>query len=973
MVTPAQALTAQFYEWEQRGRGWYLAEATVDLEPAFEPFWGHFIDGEIIDDGKRPHWLSSLFDTARETLERPEPSKQSVMAFAGDEDDELTVYAVTLPKSDKAALSHIEQLLIMLSYRPTPMSFEIIATSGRIHLQWVCRDAAADFLYIQLKAFFPEVHIAETLDDRLFEALQDGNAFYTVDFGLSEEFMRPIATLGTAEPLTALFGVLEQLRGEQCGIVQILFAGTQNPWPESIMNAVCDESGKVSFFADEPDMPRLAHEKVAKPLLAATVRVVTMSDTLDDAHRLLQHVATALVHASNSPYNRLMPLPVRPNDPDYSVGKRLSDMLMRQSQRLGMLLNTAELATLVHYPAPALRSEKLIQHSRHSKAAPPSLIGGPYVLGENSHNNMVQSVGISTDQRLRHMHVIGATGTGKSTMLHSLIMQDVNQGGGCMVLDPHGDLIAAILSAIPQSRIADVVLIDPADSEFPVACNILRANTDMEKELLASDLVTLFRRFSTSWGDQMHSVLANALLALLYNTRVLHLGDLRKFLVEQPVRTSILATVTDPDIAYYWQKEFPILKGGSLGPLITRLDSFLRPRVIRNMVCQERGLDMAGLMDTGKIVLVKLSQGLLGTENSYLLGAFIVSKLQQTAMARQSQAAASRVPFFCYVDEFQHFVTPTMAAILSGARKYALGLVLAHQDMQQVAKYDTEIAGSVLANAATRICFRLGDTDAKRLQEGFSSFTSEDLQNLHTGEAIARVNTADNDFSLTVLPYQSVADTDNTDAIVEHSRATYATCLPAAHQVPVPDTKPASVQGDAPPMAQASAPIPEPPRTEMLREHRYTQLFIKKLAEGYGYRASIEVPTPTGDGMIDVLLERDNVAIAVEVSVTTPAAWELHNVRKCLAAGYSNVVVCTDNAAKRKAIGQRILAELAPHEHAKVTVTASSDIHTLLTEQAPTAPSTAMHKGYRVKVQYEQNASRQDLIQSIVNATRKPG
>jgi len=206
MVTPAQALTAQFYEWERRGRGWHLAGEVVDLEPAFEPFWGHFLESDIIDDGRRPHWLASLLGAATDTAKRSEPSKQSVIAFPGDEEDKLTVYAVALPKSDRAATSHIEQLLTMLSYRPTPVSFEIIATGERIHLQWVCRDEAADFLYIQLKAFFPDVHIVETLDDRLFEALQDGEAFYTVDFGLAEEFMRPIASPGSAEPLTALFG-----------------------------------------------------------------------------------------------------------------------------------------------------------------------------------------------------------------------------------------------------------------------------------------------------------------------------------------------------------------------------------------------------------------------------------------------------------------------------------------------------------------------------------------------------------------------------------------------------------------------------------------------------------------------------------------------------------------------------------------------------------------------------------------------
>ncbi len=164
---------------------------------------------------------------------------------------------------------------------------------------------------------------------------------------------------------------------------------------------------------------------------------------------------------------------------------------------------------------------------------------------------------IATSQRLRHVQLIGATGTGKSTLLQSLIMQDIEQGNGICVLDPHGDLIENIVSAIPASRIADTVLIDPSDSEYPIGFNILSAHSDLEKELLASDLVALFKRFSTSWGDQMNSVFANAIMAFVYNSKKYHLGDLRRFMIEQSYRNHILLTVTDPDIVYYWQKNFP--------------------------------------------------------------------------------------------------------------------------------------------------------------------------------------------------------------------------------------------------------------------------------------------------------------------------------------------------------------------------------------------------------------------------------
>src|ERR1019366_6790838 len=256
----------------------------------------------------------------------------------------------------------------------------------------------------------------------------------------------------------------------------------------------------------------------------------------------------------------------------------------------------------------------------------------------------------------------------------------------------------------------------------------------------------------TSWGDQMNSVFANAILAFLESDKGGTLIDLRKFLIEKPFREQYPKSVTDPSIVYYWQKEYPILKSGSIGPILTRLDSFLRPKMIRNMVAQNKSLDFEDILDSKKILLMKLSQGLIGAENSYLLGTFMVSKIQQAAMARQVKQQADRSDYYLYIDEFQNFITPSMSAILSGARKYHLGLILAHQDMQQLHKEDSELESSVMANAGTRICFRLGDADARKFEGGFSYFDTMDLQNLSTGEAIIRIERPENDCNMTTIP-----------------------------------------------------------------------------------------------------------------------------------------------------------------------------------------------------------------------------
>ncbi len=297
-----------------------------------------------------------------------------------------------------------------------------------------------------------------------------------------------------------------------------------------------------------------------------------------------------------------------------------------------------------------------------------------------------------------------------------------------------------------------------------------------------------------------------------------------------------------------------------------------------------------------------------------------------------------------------------MASILSGARKYGLGLILSHQDMQQVSKYDTEIASSVLANAATRICFRLGDTDAKRLEDGFKDFSAEDLQNLATGEAIARVNTMDADFNLTVVPYIAETHINYAEEIVDHSRAQYSVPIPPPTTAPIipepiaerPHPKepiaPAPIEDDVPVVKQ-----------ESVREHRYLQTFIKAMAEAQGYKASMEVPTPDGAGLVDVLLEKGGDTIAVEISVTTSPEWELHNIKKCLAAGYSRIVVCASLPAKLKLIQSRITSRLTLQEQKQVKAILSNDIQTLFEHVPESRPTETLVKGYRVKVNYEQN------------------
>ncbi|PQJ11953.1 hypothetical protein CJD36_009175 [Flavipsychrobacter stenotrophus] len=983
MISPtSQEVTARFYTWEERGRGWNLFDFQVEPEPEFYPFFrAGNATPRFIDDATRhtlASWaLSALSFKKKEAHTREIPDEiPPVRAFALVDAEELVAYDVVLPKGEKLQVKDMGQLLIMLSYTKYPVSFEIVGTASAISISVVCRESDAAHVYGQIQAYMPAAIVSKS--EKAYQIVTEGLHTCIVDFALSEEFMRPMATASDMphDPFIGLFATLEHLQRNEKGIIQILFKGTVNPWAESIMRSVTDSHGG-SFFEDAPEMVKLAQQKVSSPLFTVCVKVGGQASYTNRAIEIMENISSALTRLTRSASNSLVML----SQSGYPQEDMILDMRMRRTHRTGMLLNTGELATLAHFPTPEISSRKLVRDSQKTKPAPQSALGHEFVLGTNTHHGTAQLVSVPSHMRLRHTHIIGATGAGKSTLLLSMIAQDMEHGNGIAVLDPHGDLIETILTYVPEDRIKDVIVIDPADGEYPVGFNILSAHSEIEKDILSSDLVAAFKRLSTSWGDQMNSVFANAILAFLESKDGGTLVDLRRFLVEKSFRDAYLKTITDPHIVYYWLHEYPLLKSSSIGSILTRLDTFLRPKLIRNMVAQRKSLDFESILDTRKILLIKLSQGLIGAENSFLLGTFFVSKIYQAAMARQAKSKADRSEYFLYCDEFQNFITPSMSYILSGARKYGLGLILAHQDMQQLQRYDTELASSVVVNAGTRICFRLGDVDARRFASGFTSFEAEDLENLHVGEAIARIEQPNFDFNLTTISLPEVdaeyAETIS-HAVITQSRTTYGTpkdiveeslrYIPAIPQEQPRHTKkeevieeqtivipPAPQPVEEPPTPFIPVEISAPPKPKKAEtEHRYLQVLIKKMAEARGYKAALEELTPDGAGRVDVSLERNGKKIACEISVTTSDVWEAHNVEKCLAAGYMEVIVCSNDITHLRKISAQLEAKLPAEQRAQVLVFEAHEVVAYFDRQiVEEQPREKVVKGYRVKVRYD--------------------
>lgn len=788
-------LTAQFYAWERRGRGWHLSPYPVDIEPPFSPFYYHAVapvDG--IDDGRVPTWGSRLLDRLsgrQDTVIVPANPVESPEAEPPDAEPEdgrgpLTRLPVATPSDWQSPHAAARQFLATLSHARGAISFEVCGTEHAITTQFVCRDTDAALVRSALRSHFPEAVTGESSEGVESGFIAARGVPFVVDFGLSNEFMLPLRT-GTAfdpDPLIPAVAALEELREGETGMLQVLFRAAREPWTESILRAVLDAEGKP-FFADAPQLAALARQKIAQPLFAVVLRVAAASPDPERAWEIARRIAGVVPQFQDPLGNELIPLA---ND-GYPDGDHWEDLMGRTSRRSGMLLNADELLSLVHLPSRSVESPKFLRATNRTKAAPDALAAAGLVLGENLHNGKRRLVALTSDQRLRHTYVIGASGTGKSTLLLNLVMQDIEAGRGVAVLDPHGDLVDEVLARLPERRESDVILLDPSDEENGIGFNLLKAHSSAEKTLLASDLAAVFRRLSSSWGDQMNAVLANAVLAFLESSEGGTLVDLRRFLVDDEFRTAFLRTVSEPEVAFFWEKEFPMLGGKPQAPILTRLDSFLRPKPIRTIVASARnGLDFRTVMDQGKVLLGKFAVGAIGEENAALLGSLIVTKLHQAALTRQALDPKARRPFYLYLDEFHNFVTPSLAAMLAGARKYGLGLILAHQELRQLWNRDPDVAAAVLGNAATRIAFRVGEFDAHKLQESFASFEARDLQNLAVGDAIARVERSDWDFSLRTAALPAIKPNEaaaRRDALVhrlraEHDRSAPRPAAPAA-------------------------------------------------------------------------------------------------------------------------------------------------------------------------------------------------
>lgn len=406
------------------------------------------------------------------------------------------------------------------------------------------------------------------------------------------------------------------------------------------------------------------------------------------------------------------------------------------------------------------------------------------LFAETSFRNQRRRFGIKTDDRRRHLYMLGKTGMGKTTMLENMVVQDISRGHGLAVVDPHGDFAEHILDLIPPARINDVVYFNPADMEFPIGFNVLEAVDERHKHLVASGLMGVFKKiWPDVWSARMEHILNNCILALLESPGSTLLG-INRILVDREYRKRVVSALTDPVVKAFWVDEYARwedrFRNEAIAPIQNKVGQFLSASVIRNIVAQVKStIQPREIMDTGKIFIMNLAKGRIGEDSSRLLGGMLITKIQLAAMERVDTLEPDRRDFYLYVDEFQNFATQSFANILSEARKYRLNLIIAHQYIEQL---DPEyVRPAVFGNVGTIIIFRVGGADAEFLEpEVTPTFLPEDLVNLTKYEMYLKLmidGVASAPFSAHTFPPVGIAY-QNREKVIRSSRERYA--LPRA-------------------------------------------------------------------------------------------------------------------------------------------------------------------------------------------------
>lgn len=724
-----------------------------------------------------------------------------------DTKEKISVAEQFLSTLSKLSSSSMERLL----YGRPVIVFEIVARGdGIIVFQAGVEKRFIDLMEKQIYALYPEAEVKVAPQYTVFErgdAMRGGRGY------LRHATHLPIATYKELEvdPMQSLTGALARIQDKDAAVIQFVC----RPSKEKVrrrgkqaarktvqgMQGDISENSKLKFARDaltktegqrekaeqraQQLTPRaqerveLVEQKASQQLFDVNIRIGVATREMEEAERIFEGITAAFSQYDMPDLNAIGVSKIGKG------GKFVRDMVFRvpQEKRVSVF-STTELASLFHFPLPTTETPNILWRGSRVAPVPPNLPKEGVLLGHNSYRGIDTPVYFATDDRRRHLYMVGQTGTGKTTMFLNMIVQDIVAGHGVGVIDPHGDLIEDILLMVPPERQEDVILFDPRDGERPLGFNILEVRDKAQKDLIVNEVVQILQKLAArlnpeSVGPMFEHYLRNALLALVEDPEAT-LIDVPRMFVDDKFRQAVLKRNNNPTVKQFWEQEFAQSQRGQMSAdmlsyVISKLGRFVSNKTMRNMIGQAKSsFDVRKVMDEKKILLCNLSKGSLGDINSDLLGFVLVSKMQIAALSRANVAEAKRPDFYLYLDEFQNFTTDSIVTILSEARKYKLNLNLTHQFVQQL---EDNIREAVFGNIGTIVSYRVGVEDTEVLAKQFEPvFTEYDLVNLQRFTAIVRLlvrGTPQRSFSLNVPAPPSGGDSDVREKIRQLSREKY--------------------------------------------------------------------------------------------------------------------------------------------------------------------------------------------------------
>ena len=502
--------------------------------------------------------------------------------------------------------------------------------------------------------------------------------------------------------------------------------------------------------------------KIQKPVFDVNIRLITCAKEQWRADEILNILQSSFSQFYSN-FNSFNIIKIKKRNLKQFI-YNFSFRIFNKKQKV--ILNLEEMTSIYHFPLPHIESPNIKWVKTKEQAPPLELpIIGSNLIGKTMFRQEEREVYFANaEDRRRHSYIIGQTGTGKSSLLQEMIRQDIEQGKGVGVIDPHGDLIEKVLANIPKERIDDVVLFEPSDLERCCGLNMLEWDLPEQKDFAVSEMIAIFSKLFPPEiiGPMFEHYMRNAMLALMADKENPGtLVEISRIFTDKEFMEKCLAKVSDPLVRQFWIKEWGQTTGDTrsdmLGYVVSKVGRFVENEMMRNIIGQTHsGFNLSEIMNQGKIFLANLSKGQTGETNSSLLGLILVSKMQLAAMRRGTMPEDERKDFYLYIDEFQNFTTDTIAVILSEARKYRLNLILAHQFMPQLSE---EIRDAVIGNVGTISSFRIGATDAEFLEKQFEpEFSKYDLINLDNFQYIIKMmieNKVSSPFKVkTIMPKQ---------------------------------------------------------------------------------------------------------------------------------------------------------------------------------------------------------------------------